>query len=88
MKDPREIVKETENELARTSKPSEVRFEITKRQYNQIVKWVYEHDCSITNDTAIGGKISYQFTPNSLGMTVKAICACGEELNVTDYTGW
>lgn len=37
---------------------------------------------------AIGGGLTYQFSPTGLGMVVKVIWYTGEELNVTDYDIW
>lgn len=36
----------------------------------------------------IGGAVTYMLTPNSIGMTVKAKCACGSEVDATDYDCW
>lgn len=37
---------------------------------------------------AIGGRLTYCFTPTGLGMITEVKCACGEEINVTEYEGW
>lgn len=37
---------------------------------------------------AIGGALTYQFTPTSLGVAVSVKCACGEKADVTDYDSW
>lgn len=36
---------------------------------------------------AIGGDLTYKFTPTSLG-TVLVVESCGQELNLTDYGSW
>ena len=36
---------------------------------------------------AIGGALTYSFTPNSIGM-VFTVHACGHELDLTDYDSW
>ncbi len=37
---------------------------------------------------AIGGTLTYCFTPTSIGCCVRVKCACGEEIDLTDYRGW
>ena len=73
-------------------------FEIDKRQASEIAEWKKTHECSLRTDEhgrqdeiyvgAIGGAITYCFTPTGLGDCVEAQCACGEKINVTDYNTW
>ncbi len=63
-------------------------FKLTDEQQNKINEWAYNHECPITAEGACGGKITYQFTPTSLGMVEKGVCACGAECSVTDYELW
>ncbi len=63
-------------------------FDLTTEQRKTINEWVDDHDCPITYEGASGGKITYQFTPTSIGMVEKAVCACGKECDVTDYDVW
>lgn len=37
---------------------------------------------------AIGGNISYMFTPTSLGTIAVILCACGHKLVLTDFSAW
>lgn len=37
---------------------------------------------------ATGGGLTYNFSPNSLGVTTTATCFCGEKLDFTDYDSW
>lgn len=37
---------------------------------------------------AIGGKISYRFTPTGLGTIAVILCACGHKLVLTDFSAW
>ena len=55
------------------------------KKYN---KWMKKHNkkCPLYgNDGAIGGRITYSFTPTSLGLIKKIECGCGEKLDLTDY---
>ncbi len=63
-------------------------FDLTPKQLKKIDEWAYDHHCPIAYEGAIGGKITYQFTPTSLGMVEKVICSCGKECDVTDYDDW
>jgi len=73
-------------------------FSLDKRQVEEISKWKKTHECSLRTDEhgvkneiyvgAIGGAITYMFTPTGLGDCVEAQCACGEKINVTDYDEW
>jgi hypothetical protein len=47
-----------------------------------------KHKCALRYHGAIGGALTYSFTPTSLGVVIKAKCACGKEVDVSDYEGW
>lgn len=60
-------------------------------QQENIFNWDREHirTCPIVNrQVAIGGRLTYSFTPSSLGLVIKVKCACGEEIDVTEYRDW
>lgn len=63
-------------------------FELTADQNKQAFNWVRSHPCTVTEHGAIGGAITYTFTPTSIGHIKKATCACGAELDLTDYELW
>lgn len=73
-------------------------FNLTTEQKNEIEAWRKSHKCKLRTSEhgiedeiyvgAIGGAITYCFTPTGLGDCVEAVCACGEKINVTDYEGW
>jgi len=65
-----------------------MKFELDNEQMQKVVEWETTHECPIDYAGAIGGKTTFQFTPNSIGMTEKVVCACGAELNITDYDLW
>lgn len=37
---------------------------------------------------AIGGELTFQFTPTSIGSIIKVIHCTGEQLDLTDYDSW
>jgi hypothetical protein len=73
-------------------------FSINEKEQKQITKWLRKHSktCSYHDDLrtlspkigAIGGNIGYKFIPTGLGVITIVYCACGEELNVTDFSDW
>jgi hypothetical protein len=73
-------------------------FTIDDKQTEQIEEWRKTHDCELRTDThgidneiyvgAIGGAITYCFTPTGLGMCLVAKCACGKSINVTNFDNW
>ncbi len=62
------------------------------------VTWQKEHDktCPYYDDGtkavspagAIGGILTYCFTPNGIGCVFIVKCACGKEVDCTDYESW
>ena len=60
-------------------------FTLDALQNETIQNWMRDHDCPITNVGAIGGRFTFSFTPTSIGTVEKVQCACGEEIDVTDY---
>ena len=73
-----QIFKEKENFM---------KFSIGRYELKTLSEWT--HDCSLGSDQgAIGGPLTYTFTPNNLGIVTKVICACGEEKDLTDYDEW
>ena len=73
-------------------------FTISDKQNTDIREWRNTHECTLRTSEhgvkdeiyvgAIGGAITYMFTPTGLGICVEAQCACGEKINVTDYDEW
>lgn len=64
-------------------------FEICGENLSKFFEWDRKHSCELKEYSgACGGRITYSFTPTSLGVVIKAKCACGEELDLTDYKGW
>lgn len=70
---------------------------IDKQEIENYLEWINNHKCKFTYDPdknpfpptgAIGGGLTYSFTPTGLGVIIKVKCACGEEADVTDYDSW
>ena len=37
------------------------------------------------NYSAIGGRLTYQFTYTNMGRITKVLCACGADIDLTEY---
>ena len=49
-------------------------------------RWNKDHQCEYRFDSgACGGRLTYTFTPTGIGTVKKVKCACGEEIDLTDY---
>lgn len=65
-------------------------FEEEERTYRE---WKSKHDkmcplADVDNQGAIGGRLTFSFTPTSLGVIYKVKCACGKEKDITSYDQW
>ena len=76
-----------------------MRFELTEKEYQKYLEWADTHECkfrikkewmskSLRYVGAIGGADTFCFTPTGLGTAVKVKCACGAEINLTNYDEW
>lgn len=65
-------------------------FDLSGEQRKQVEEWrsLHQQECPITYGGAIGGKYTWQFTPTSLGIVIKIVCACGGSVDVSDYDMW
>jgi hypothetical protein len=71
-------------------------FEIDAEQAAKIAAWSAEQDKKWAEQQgqrepyygAIGGELTYEFTPTSLGVVTKVKHATGVVLDVTDYDSW
>jgi len=61
-------------------------FSLDKKELKKFHKWDIEHKktCEMLNSSAIGGRITYCFTPTGLGTIIKVTCACGESHDCTE----
>jgi len=63
-------------------------FNLTDDQAKQVGGWGKDHGCPLKDQGAIGGALTYSFTPTSIGIVEKVSCACGKDLDLTDYDLW
>ena len=54
-------------------------FEATPSQDEEVNNWIKNHNCKVKK-TAIGGRISYVFTPTGLGVLLEVKCLCSKTL--------
>ena len=92
----REWVKKQQEKIAEIEKEPDVGlFFLKESQIKQAYDWISNHDCSISLDEngqkktgAIGGEITWCFTPTTIGDVQKVKCACGKEIDITLYDLW
>ena len=68
-----------------------MRYELDPDQIVKEQTWNREHKktCKVYNNQgAIGGRLTYTFTPTGLGIVTRVECACGEKYDLTDYECW
>ena len=66
-------------------------FSLSEHEQKKFKSWRDAHDraCRIRDEhTAIGGRFTFAFTQTSIGDVIKVKCACGAEIEVTDYDRW
>ena len=68
----------------------QTKFELGPLEEKRAEEFIKKHiKCSKEHPTAIGGSITYIFTPTSIGTAVEVECSlCGESENITDYGRW
>lgn len=68
-------------------------FDLNKKEKTDLETWLKKHDktCKykkFESTGAIGGRITYKFTPTSLGAIIVVECACGKQIDITDTNSW
>lgn len=66
-------------------------FEIHPDEHQLFVKWDEEHKpvCPLKGNVgAIGGRLTFRFTPTGLGPITSVKCACGEKITLTNFEDW
>jgi hypothetical protein len=65
-----------------------ISFGLDSKELKKFNEWNTEHKkkCSLKgSEGAIGGRLTFSFTPTGLGTITTIKCGCGEELDVTEY---
>jgi hypothetical protein len=62
-------------------------FTLTDAQEAKYEKWCKSHRCR-AEQTTIGGKYTFHFTPTGAGETVDVTCVCGKKLELTEWENW
>lgn len=79
-----------------------IQYELSASQVQKLADWEAEQDKIWVKEKklvdsidpaepyygAIGGALTYSFTPTGIGMIVKVTHATGNELDLTDYDEW
>ena len=75
--------------MAEMSKEAPLTFDLLGGELKKYHRWKAKHDKTCPDKgAAIGGRITFSFTPTGIGTVVVVKCACGEEKNVTDFDRW
>lgn len=70
-----------------------MKFELKGKELESFQDWNTKHRkvCELLkspDQPAIGGRLTFSFTPTGLGSGISIKCACGEIHNCTDYDSW
>ena len=71
-----------------------MKFELFGKELEMFQDWDKKHRkvCKLLNDPdftpAIGGRLTFSFTPTGLGPAVGVECACGASKDCTDIDSW
>lgn len=66
-----------------------IHFGLNGEDFLRFKEWDNEHKCHLKGYSgASGGRLTFSFTPTSLGLITKVTCGCGESLDLTDYEVW
>ena len=64
-------------------------FELTPEQHKRVGKWYRKNNKTSKYIGAIGGSLTYSFTPTSIGVVKKVYDSLTDkELDITDYDLW
>ncbi len=65
-------------------------FILSDEQKKQASEWLQKHyeECPVKYCGAIGGPITWKFTPTSIGVVTVIVCACGAKVDISDYDDW
>jgi hypothetical protein len=67
-----------------------MKFVIPDESVKEFYNWKKQHDktCQSKDAGAIGGRLSFSFTPTGLGDIIKIKCMCGEFIDLTHSERW
>src|SRR3990167_4949826 len=63
----------------------------TLEQQKKLASWLAEHDKTCPyriNQGATGGRLTSHFTHTGIGCVETVSCACGAEIDLTEYDSW
>ena len=71
----------------------DLKFDVSPEETKAYRDWKKKHDktCKFADPMkggAIGGRLTYKFTPTGLGCLFSVKCACGAEEDFTDVDNW
>ena len=66
-----------------------MQFELTTIEMEKFKNWDKKHRACRGKDGAIGGRLTFSFSPNGMGCITKIRCSiCKKELDLTDVSKW
>jgi hypothetical protein len=74
--------------LLKLEQPMKFSFTLTTAQAKKLNAWQKRHKHAKETQPAIGGKLTYSFTPTGVGVVMAVTCACGKTLDFSDYDSW
>lgn len=75
--------------LLKLEQPMKFSFTLNTAQAKKLNAWQKKHRHPRAPQTAIGGKLTYSFTPTGVGVVMEVTCACcGKTLDFSDYDAW
>lgn len=63
-------------------------YELWRTEHNKTCPYYDDGTKAVSPQGAIGGRITFRFTPTGIGTAVGVECACGTKQNLTDYSNW
>ena len=70
-------------------------FDLDIKQREDAREFIKNHECTAALDEfgqkkfgAIGGGVTYHFTPTGLGVIASVSCTCGNKLDLTNVSDW
>jgi len=87
------LAKAVRDKACEKKSETKLQFVISGLQIDKLTSWLNKHDkkCRFAkpgNCGAIGGRLQYSFVPTSIGEVIKVTCACGKEVDLSDYEDW